>query len=68
MPLPPYLGDVELSDPERYQHAVEAPDRPVAGGAIRPPPHAWDVLIAISDAGAEIVEVELRVGWVPSGR
>lgn len=61
MPLPPYLGDVELSDPERYQTVYArtpgSAAAPTAGLHLTP-----DVLTAISDAGAEIVEVELRVG------
>jgi len=61
MPLPPYLGDLELSDPERYQtvfsERAESAAAPTAGL------HLTEELIErLRAAGATIVHIELVVG------
>ena len=61
MPLPPYLNDVHLADPERYQTVFSREPRsaaaPTAGLHLTD-----DLLDTIRGAGASIVEVELVVG------
>jgi S-adenosylmethionine:tRNA ribosyltransferase-isomerase len=61
MPLPPYLGDVELSDPERYQTVFA--DRPASAAAPTAGLHLTDrVLEAVEAAGAGVARIELVVG------
>ncbi len=61
MPLPPYLGNVDLSDPERYQTVYAA--RPASAAAPTAGLHLTDaVLSGISAVGATVVRVELVVG------
>jgi S-adenosylmethionine:tRNA ribosyltransferase-isomerase len=61
MPLPPYLGDVHLDDPDRYQtiYAARAASAaaPTAGLHL-----TTEVLDGIAAAGATIARVELVVG------
>lgn len=61
MPLPPYLGDAHLDDPDRYQtvYANEpgSAAAPTAGLHFTP-----ELLERIETAGARIVRVELVVG------
>lgn len=61
MPLPPYLADVTLTDPERYQTVYAA--RPASAAAPTAGLHlTTEVLAGIAAAGAAIVDVELVVG------
>jgi len=61
VPLPPYLGDVDLADPERYQTVYA--ERPASAAAPTAGLHLTPALIeGIQAAGARIVHVELVVG------
>jgi S-adenosylmethionine:tRNA ribosyltransferase-isomerase len=61
MPLPPYLGDVELDDAERYQTVYA--DRPASAAAPTAGLHLTpELLERIEAAGAQIVTIELVVG------
>ena len=61
MPLPPYLGGVDLGDPERYQTVYSA--RPASAAAPTAGLHLTRaVLDGIREAGATPVAVELVVG------
>lgn len=61
MPLPPYLGDVTLPDPGRYQTVyadrVGSAAAPTAGLHV-----TTELLDRVSDAGATIERIELQVG------
>jgi S-adenosylmethionine:tRNA ribosyltransferase-isomerase len=61
MPLPPYLGDAALDDPERYQTIFA--DRPASAAAPTAGLHLTDrVLASVRAAGVEVVRIELVVG------
>jgi S-adenosylmethionine:tRNA ribosyltransferase-isomerase len=61
MPLPPYLGDVQLDDPDRYQTVYAA--RAASAAAPTAGLHLTDeVLAGIGAVGAQLVRVELVVG------
>ncbi len=61
MPLPPYLNDVQLVDPERYQTVFSRAPRSAAAPTAGL--HLTDELLnRIRQTGARIVEVELIVG------
>jgi S-adenosylmethionine:tRNA ribosyltransferase-isomerase len=61
MPLPPYLGDVQLDDPDRYQTVYAA--RPASAAAPTAGLHLTaEVLEGIVGSGAQIAHVELVVG------
>jgi S-adenosylmethionine:tRNA ribosyltransferase-isomerase len=61
MPLPPYLGEVQLDDPDRYQTIYAA--RPASAAAPTAGLHLTaEVLDGIAAAGASIVRIELVVG------
>jgi len=61
LPLPPYLGDLQLEDPERYQtvfaRRTGSAAAPTAGLHLTP-----EVLAGIEASGAALARVELRVG------
>ena len=61
MPLPPYLGDARLDDPDRYQTVFAK--RPASAAAPTAGLHLTDELIdRLCDAGLRIVSIELVVG------
>jgi S-adenosylmethionine:tRNA ribosyltransferase-isomerase len=61
MPLPPYLGDVHLDDPDRYQTVFAR--RPASAAAPTAGLHLTpEVLGGIEDAGATVERIELVVG------
>ena len=61
MPLPPYLGDVTIEDPERYQTVFAR--RPASAAAPTAGLHLTDhTLEQMSEAGATVVRIELVVG------
>jgi S-adenosylmethionine:tRNA ribosyltransferase-isomerase len=61
MPLPPYLGDVHLDDPDRYQTVYAA--RPGSAAAPTAGLHLTSgVLDGIAASGATLARVELVVG------
>ncbi len=61
MPLPPYLGDLALPDPERYQTVYA--ERPASAAAPTAGLHLTpELLERIRGAGARVVTVELVVG------
>jgi S-adenosylmethionine:tRNA ribosyltransferase-isomerase len=61
MPLPPYLGDVHLDDPDRYQTIYAA--RPASAAAPTAGLHlTTEVLDGIAASGASIARIELVVG------
>lgn len=61
VPLPPYLGDVRLDDPERYQTTYArrsaSAAAPTAGLHLTP-----EVLAGVTASGALVVPVELVIG------
>jgi S-adenosylmethionine:tRNA ribosyltransferase-isomerase len=61
MPLPPYLGDVTMVDPERYQtvyaRRAASAAAPTAGLHLTP-----ELLLRMEAAGARVVRIELIVG------
>ena len=61
MPTPPYLGDIDLADPDRYQtvyaNAARSAAAPTAGLHLNE-----SVLEGIEAAGATVERVELAVG------
>lgn len=61
MPLPPYLGDAHLADPERYQTVFA--NRPASAAAPTAGLHLTDdVLHRVRTAGVSVARVELVVG------
>lgn len=61
MPLPPYLGDVDLPNPERYQTVFA--QRPASAAAPTAGLHLTDALLdRVRSAGVRIARVELVVG------
>jgi S-adenosylmethionine:tRNA ribosyltransferase-isomerase len=61
MPLPPYLGDVALVDPQRYQTVFA--DRPASAAAPTAGLHLTErVLDAVEAAGVTVARIELVVG------
>ena len=61
MPLPPYLGDAHLDDPDRYQTVFA--QRPASAAAPTAGLHLTDALLErVRDAGVQIARVELVVG------
>lgn len=61
MPLPPYLGDAQLDDPERYQTVFA--QRPASAAAPTAGLHLTpELLERIRAAGVRVVRVELVVG------
>lgn len=61
MPLPPYLGDMRIEDPERYQTVFA--NRPASAAAPTAGLHLTaGTLHAIAVAGAAVVQIELVVG------
>jgi S-adenosylmethionine:tRNA ribosyltransferase-isomerase len=61
MPLPPYLGDAHLDDPDRYQTVFA--NRPASAAAPTAGLHLTDALLdRIRAKGVQIARVELVVG------
>jgi S-adenosylmethionine:tRNA ribosyltransferase-isomerase len=61
MPLPPYLGDVHLDDPDRYQTVFAR--RPASAAAPTAGLHLTPAVLAgIESAGATVERIELVVG------
>lgn len=63
VPLPPYLSDVVLDDPERYQTIFSVEQPPVSSAAPTAGLHMTRRLVErLGEAGIEVVEIDLAVG------
>lgn len=63
LPLPPYLSDVVLDDPERYQTVFSTDQPPVSSAAPTAGLHLTEALIGrLRSMGIDVVAIDLVVG------